>query len=86
MRGVENGFSLFRPAENGLSIASDPLGRVLARLGPYGVGDTAFVSSVPISGVRTIYPIIGDVFSYACVLLALGLGVAALRGHRRQRL
>ena len=84
MRAVENGFSLFRPAENGLSVASDPLGRVLASFPDTGDGDGILVAQLPVAGTKTVYPVIGDVFSYASVLLAMGLGVVALRRPGRQ--
>lgn len=71
MRGIENGFSLVRPTYNGITFASDFNGRILNQM---AFGDTVddgigiMYADVPTKGVRTLYPYIGDIFGWMCVL------------------
>ncbi len=82
MRGVENGFAVARSAFNGVETISDAQGRVLARADTTGPGMTAISAEVPLGPGPTLYTRIGDVFAWACVMLAFGLG-AMLFGRRR---
>jgi apolipoprotein N-acyltransferase len=67
-RAIENGFSLVRPAgESGVSISSDPYGRVLSCLdNPYSQ-DKIMMVDVPIHHVKTIYSTIGDLFAWLTI-------------------
>jgi apolipoprotein N-acyltransferase len=84
MRAVENGVALLRPASNGLSIAADSHGRLLARSDSWQSGGGALVANLPVQGAPTVYGRIGDTFAYASIA---GLSVLALwaltRGLRR---
>jgi hypothetical protein len=78
-RAIENGVSLVRP---GISSAIDPWGRVLGVADSFAQGDGTLTAQVPVRGVRTLYPAIGDLFAWLCVAgLVVGLG-AAVRGPR----
>ena len=73
MRAIENGYSLVRPTYNGISFASDFNGNVLATM-DFDEKETGIVyADVPTKGVKTLYPHIGDVFGWLCVVGALGL-------------
>ncbi|TWT87692.1 apolipoprotein N-acyltransferase [Pseudobythopirellula maris] len=81
IRAVENGCSLVRPTIQGLSIATDPYGRVLACQDYFSDGPRLTIVEVPTSGVPTFYASHGDLFSHASIaLLAILAGVACLRG------
>lgn len=66
-RAVEQGASLVRPTMNGLSLATDYRGRLLAEMDHYATTDRVMVANVPLSGARTIYTQVGDLFAWACL-------------------
>jgi apolipoprotein N-acyltransferase len=79
-RAVENGCSLVRPAIQGLSIATDPYGRILSYQDYYSNSPRLSIVGVPASGVTTIYSRWGDLFSITCIVLFLALiGFAYLK-------
>jgi len=87
MRGIENGFSVVRPTYNGISFASDFNGNVLATM-EFDKNETGIMyADVPTKGVRTLYPHIGDIFGWLCVVGFLGLillSIALSIGRRRK--
>jgi apolipoprotein N-acyltransferase len=85
MRAVENGFSLLRPASNGLSIAADGYGRPLARSDFWQTQSGALVTNLPARAIPTVYGRIGDTFAYAAVAgLSLLVLWALARTFRRR--
>ncbi|HAK60506.1 MAG TPA: hypothetical protein DCO77_09010 [Nitrospiraceae bacterium] len=66
-RAIENGFSLVRPAYNGITVAADYQGRVLAQTDYFASKDRVMVAQVPMKGVPTVYARIGDLFAWLCV-------------------
>lgn len=83
-RAIENGCSLVRPTIQGLSIATDPYGRMLAYHDYFSNKSRLSLVGVPSRGVRTIYAMCGDLFSIICSVLFLGLiGLAYLNGNSR---
>lgn len=54
-------------------MVSDPYGRILATMDHFSAGERVIVAQVPTQGVRTFYPLIGDLVGW----LALA-GVAAM--------
>jgi len=82
LRGVESGYAVVRSAREGVLTVSDAYGRVLAEA-PSGP-QTAFNAEVPsVSPRGTLYARVGDVFGWACLLLALVLiGWSAWAGRR----
>ena len=83
-RAIENGFSMIRPAGNGLSAVVDPQGRVLASQDYFTNNSRIMLTSLPLHRVTTIYSRIGDVFAYLCVIGLILLTSQALL--RRERL
>ena len=77
-RAVENGLSLVRPTRQGISLAVDPQGRVLAAADYYAADRTAIVAAVPTRGVATLYARVGDSFAYLGIAGLGILGVLAL--------
>jgi apolipoprotein N-acyltransferase len=81
-RAVENGRTLLRAANTGISAIVDPRGRVLARTALFE--RCATVGDAPIVGGATFYARYGDVFAWACFVAAAVLSVASLGSGRMQ--
>ena len=82
-RGLENGFSIVRQAREGLSLATDPYGRVLAAMDHFTTKDRALVAYVPTRGVRTVYARISPgAWPWLTAAAFLGLGGLAWRRSR----
>lgn len=71
-RAIENGVSMARASRFGLSSAVDPYGRILALMDDSSAEQRVMVAQVPISGVRTIYARIGDLFAWLCAAGLVG--------------
>jgi apolipoprotein N-acyltransferase len=87
-RAVENGVSLVRQADNGLSIVTDPYGRNLATMDHFTASEWVMVAQVPTHGVFTVYSVIGDLFGWLSTLGFLAMvvwGVVRWRRLRRAR-
>ncbi len=85
-RAIENGVSLVRQASNGLSIATDPYGRVLAAMDHFTASERVMVAQVPTQGVFTLYSVIGDLFGWLAVVgfvVIVVWGVVQWRKARR---
>ncbi len=67
-RGIENGFSVVRQTNDGLSQASDYQGNILASMDHFTTDEHVMISQVPIKGSITIYSRIGDVFAWLCIV------------------
>jgi apolipoprotein N-acyltransferase len=70
---IENGMSIVRQVDTGLSIAVDPYGRVLAQTDFYGSTDRTMIAQVPTQHVDTIYTSFGHWFGWICLLGFLSL-------------
>lgn len=81
LRGVESGLPVLRATNSGVTFASDPLGRVSARLAPQEPGFLDVVPSLPIDG--TIFNRTGN-WPFLC-MVGLGLLLAQLTRSRRPR-
>ena len=66
-RAIENGMSLVRQTNNGLSIAVDPYGRVLAQTDFFGATDRTMVAQVPVKHVTTVYTQFGRWVEWLCL-------------------
>ena len=86
-RAIENGYSLVRPASNGLSLAVDYEGRVVGASDFFTTDQQVVMATLPMHGVHTIYTAIGDLFAWLSMggLLAL-IGVVIVQGKRRMDL
>ena len=70
-RAIENGFSLVRPAYNGIAVAADYQGTVLAQVDFLAPEERVMIAQVPTRGVPTVYAHIGDLFAWVCVALCV---------------
>lgn len=78
-RAIENGTSIFRLAEQGLSLGIDPYGRVIGRMDYFTASQRVLLAQMPTRSVFTLYPLIGDLFAWlsaAGTLLLLAWGIA----------
>jgi len=66
-RGIENGCSVVRQTNQGLSAAADWQGRVLARGDFFQARRHVMVAQVPTRGTSTIYSKVRDLFAYLCI-------------------
>ena len=85
MRAIENGVSVVRVADNGLSAVYDPYGRTLATMDHFTAGERVIVAQVPTKGTGTIYPIIGDLFGWLAVAGFVALIIYGIVLGRRAR-
>jgi apolipoprotein N-acyltransferase len=81
MRSIENGVSLARCANSGISMFVDPLGKVLGTTGLYK--RTALIRTVPIDTIPTLYSRFGDWFVGLCAAMAV-ISVALSLKKRKQ--
>jgi apolipoprotein N-acyltransferase len=84
-RAIENGMSLVRQTDAGLSIAVDPYGRVLAQTDFFGATDRTMVAQVPVRHVPTLYTAFGRWLGWLCLagfLCIVAWGLIARRSAR----
>jgi apolipoprotein N-acyltransferase len=84
-RAVENGVTLVRQADNGLSVVVDPYGRVLASMDHFNNAERVMVANVPVQRAFAIYPIIGDLFVWLAMIGFVVLVVLAIIQRRRDK-
>jgi apolipoprotein N-acyltransferase len=84
-RAIENGMSLVRQTDTGLSIAVDPYGRVLAQTDFFGATDRTMVAQVPMRHVTTIYTLFGRWFEWLCLAGFLFVVAWALVARRQAK-
>jgi apolipoprotein N-acyltransferase len=83
LRGVENGCSVVRQTNKGLSAAGDAQGRILAASDFFHANPRVMVAQVPVRSARTLYARVPDLVPLLCaVVLALALARAAGRRGR----
>ncbi len=81
---IENGFSFVRPTYNGVSHATDYNGNVIATMDSEETEDGIMYADVPTKGVKTLYPIIGDLLGWICVAGMLALIFIRIFGKREK--
>jgi apolipoprotein N-acyltransferase len=69
MRSIENGITLARSANSGISMFIDPYGRILTKTRLYTRDMT--VKTLPLYRVKTLYGRFGDWFVWLCAVIAL---------------
>jgi len=84
-RAIENGVSLVRQADNGLSIVTDPYGRPLAAMDHFTTEERVMVAQVPSKNVFTLYSVVGDLFGWWAVAgFVVVAAVGTIRGRRTE--
>jgi apolipoprotein N-acyltransferase len=82
LRAIENGVSLVFHSGEGMSMAVDYQGRVLASMDHFAATDRLMLSHVPQAGSRTVYTYVGDAFAWLCLA---GLGLLVVGSRRQER-
>jgi apolipoprotein N-acyltransferase len=67
-RGIENGCSVVRQTRNGLSVMTDPAGRIIAQMDHFKNSAWVTVGQVPTKKWFTVYPVIGDLFGWLSLI------------------
>jgi apolipoprotein N-acyltransferase len=80
LRAVENGFSLVRSVNNGLSVAIDYHGRILSSMNYFTTSNEIMYADVPTTGTRTLYTLIGDLFAWLCAVAFAAFVVLSIKG------
>ena len=91
-RAIENGMSIVRQTDQGLSMVADPYGRMIATADHFTGEERVVRADVRTSGVTTVYPQLGDMVGLIAILglaltsmWAIGSKVAELRTRRAAR-
>jgi apolipoprotein N-acyltransferase len=85
-RAVENGVTVVRQADNGLSFVVDPYGRTLAAMDHWTATERVMVAQVPTSSsVFTLYPYIGDLFAWLAIAGFVAMTVSVVVRRRKAR-
>lgn len=84
-RSIENGCAQLRVAGVGRSVAADARGAVIAQSDSFSSDGGPLIASIPITGVSTVYSVIGDVFALLCVSALSILIVFAIVSRKRDR-
>jgi len=83
-RSIENGITLARSANSGISMFVDPYGRITEKTGLYT--RDMMVREIPLYRVKTLYNRFGDWFVWVCLGIAvLGGGAALFRPPRQNQ-
>jgi len=71
VRGIENGCSIVRQTNMGISVAADYTGKVLATSNYFTSERKTMVVEIPTQGRATIYPYIGNIFPWGCAVFLI---------------
>lgn len=85
LRAPENGASLFRVTNGGLSIATDGYGRTIAQQSADRTSAHSFMADVPVSGIAAAHPVLGEAFGYLTLVVLGMLAVIGRSTRRRHR-
>lgn len=83
-RAIENGMSVVRQTDRGLSLAADPYGRVLAQSDYFGATDRTMVAQVPVKHVTTTYTLFGRYLEWLAPIGLMFLAVKAFAGRNKE--
>ncbi len=84
VRGIENGFTVVRPARHGELLATDSIGGTVARRSYFSTHEPVLVADIPIRGRRTIYTRVGDFFAHLCLVGSIVSIVVHIYNSRRR--
>lgn len=84
-RAIENGISIVRETEAGLSVTYDPYGRILSSANSLTNSDGTMVAEVPTQKVLTIYSVVGDIFAFVTIIASLVIISLAMRNRKAEK-
>jgi apolipoprotein N-acyltransferase len=82
MRSIENGVSLARCANSGISMFVDPQGKMLGATGLYE--RTMLIRTVPVYSIPTLYSRFGDWFVVLCLIIVSAGTFFTVTGKKRR--
>ncbi|MFC2113075.1 nitrilase-related carbon-nitrogen hydrolase [Bacteroidota bacterium] len=85
LRAIENGISLLRPANSGISIAVDPYGNILSSIDDFTSNGAPLISSLPMGSVQTLYTTLGDFWTWICAfggIILIIIGIVRTAKHK----
>lgn len=78
-RGIENGCSVLRQTQNGISVFSDPVGRVMERNDHFAASEWSMAFSTRVRRAFALYPSWGDWFGWLAMGGTIMLTLSAAR-------
>lgn len=85
-RAVENGCSVVRQTQAGLSVMADPRGKIITSMDHYTSSSWIMNGQVPVKGWFTLYPIIGDFFAWLSVAALAYLITKSMKNAKQSNL
>jgi len=76
-RAIENGVTIVRQEDGGVSAHIDPYGRLLTTA-EHASGETTIFADLPVLGISTLYPVIGDILGQLSIMGFLVMAVWAI--------
>ena len=83
-RAIENGVTIVRQEDGGVSAHIDPYGRFLTTA-EHAAGETMLFGDLPVLGISTLYPVLGDIFGQLSIVGFLGMAVWAIILGRKSK-
>jgi apolipoprotein N-acyltransferase len=83
-RAIENGVTVVRQEDGGVSAHIDPYGRFLTTA-THQDGETMIFADLPVLGLSTLYPVIGDIVGQLSIVGLLGMVVWAIIVGRKRK-
>lgn len=75
IRGVENGCSMIRQTNMGISISADYHGNIYSMNNYYVSENLTMVTNIPSNWRFTVYPFIGNILPWICIIYILAIGI-----------
>ena len=76
-RAIENGVTIVRQEDSGVSAFIDPVGRFLATA-EHAAGETMLFTDLPVQRNATLYPVIGDIVGLLSIVGFLAMAIWAI--------
>jgi apolipoprotein N-acyltransferase len=83
-RGIENGCSWVRQTRNGLSVMTDPRGKIISSMDHFKTGNWVNKGDVPTKKIGSLYPIIGDLFGWIAITALILLTLVSCIRERKK--
>lgn len=84
LRGIEQGFSVIRTANQGVLTVSDPYGRIVAERKSSDDAVATLFAEAPVGSVPTVYRRFGDAFGWTCVVVVAVLAIRVVHFRLRE--
>ena len=86
LRAIENGISLLRPSNSGISTAVDPYGNIMSSVDDIKSNASPLVSVLPVGSVKTLYSTLGDFWIWVCTIGGIFLIISGVLRVLKQKL